>query len=156
MNVNGYVGMNTVGEIFGAAALSKTIIALEPRFLAGAYPHDLHEEPSIRPFVHACCSTPEALCRYVFNMDEGFDLTPDPSMPEACPTGTSGDRHMGSSPAGEGRRRRSCPHTAGPTMRASTAERNYAELVPSDGASLPVLPEYPPPWQGRGRERGHG
>jgi len=78
MNVNGYVGMNTVGEIFGAAALSKTIIALEPRFLAGAYPHDLHEEPSIRPFVHACCATPEALCRYVFNMDEGSsDLSPD-------------------------------------------------------------------------------
>lgn len=69
MNVDGYVGMNTVGEIFGAAALSKTVLALEPRFVAGTYPHDLHEEPSIRPFIHACCATPEALCRYVFNLD---------------------------------------------------------------------------------------
>lgn len=67
MNINGYVGMNTIGEIFGAAAGAKTIIALEPAFRAGAYPNDLHEEPSVKPFVHACCNTPEALYQYVFN-----------------------------------------------------------------------------------------
>ena len=66
-NKNGYVGMNTVGEIFGAAASSKTLIALERRFTAGQYPDDLHEEPSIEPFIHAFCSTPEELYRYVFN-----------------------------------------------------------------------------------------
>jgi hypothetical protein len=76
MNVGGYVGMNTVGEIFGAAALSKTVIALERTFLAGAWPADLHEEPSIRPFVHAYCATPGALHRYVFNVDESDMLTP--------------------------------------------------------------------------------
>ena len=67
MNVNGYVGMNTVGEIFGAAASSKTVIALEKRVVTGTYPHDLHEEPSIEPFIHACCPTPQDLYSYVFN-----------------------------------------------------------------------------------------
>ncbi len=66
-NRDGYIGMNTVGEIFGAAASAKTIIALERRFTAGTYPDDLHEEPSIAPFVHAYCATPQELFSYVFN-----------------------------------------------------------------------------------------
>lgn len=62
-NKDGYLGANTNGELFAAAALGKTIYALDERTLMGNYPHDLYEEPSSRKFIHEIVSTPEELLK---------------------------------------------------------------------------------------------
>lgn len=64
-NKRGYVGANTNGELFAAAALGKTIYALEEKILMGNYPHDLYEEPSSRKLIHSVVSTPEELLRHL-------------------------------------------------------------------------------------------
>lgn len=60
-NKDGYLGVNTSGELFAAAALGKTIYALDERTLMGTYPHDLYEEPSTRKLIHEIVPMPEAL-----------------------------------------------------------------------------------------------
>ena len=60
-NKDGYLGVNTSGELFAAAALGKTIYAFDDRTLMGNYPHDLYEEPSTRKLIHEIVPTPEAL-----------------------------------------------------------------------------------------------
>lgn len=60
-NKNGYLGVNTSGELFAAAALGKTIYAMDERTLMGNYPHDLYEEPSPRKLIHEVVPTPEEL-----------------------------------------------------------------------------------------------
>lgn len=60
-NKDGYLGANTSGELFAAAALGKTIYALHQNTLMGNYPYDLYEEPSPRKLIHEVVSTPEAL-----------------------------------------------------------------------------------------------
>lgn len=62
-NKDGYIGANTNGELFAAAALGKTIYAFHPATLMGAYPHDLYEEPSSRKLIHEIVDTPEKLLR---------------------------------------------------------------------------------------------
>lgn len=62
-NKNGYLGVNTSGELFAAAALGKTIYALDSRILMGHYPHDLYEEPSPLKLIHEVVSTPEELLK---------------------------------------------------------------------------------------------
>lgn len=62
-NKDGYVGANTNGELFAAAALGKTIYALEDKILMGHFPRDLYEEPSSRKFIHDIVSNPEDLLR---------------------------------------------------------------------------------------------
>lgn len=62
-NKDGYLGANTNGELFAAAALGKTIYALHPRTLMGNYPHDLYEEPSSRKLIHEIVETPEELLK---------------------------------------------------------------------------------------------
>lgn len=60
-NKNGYLGVNTSGELFAAAALGKTIYSLHDQILMGHYPHDLYEEPAPRKLIHEVVSTPEEL-----------------------------------------------------------------------------------------------
>lgn len=60
-NKNGYLGVNTSGELFAAAALGKTIYALDERILMGNYPHDLYEEPSPRKLIHEVVPNAEEL-----------------------------------------------------------------------------------------------
>lgn len=62
-NKDGYLGANTNGELFAAAALGKTIYALHPKTLMGNYPHDLYEEPSSRKLIHEIVETPEELLK---------------------------------------------------------------------------------------------
>jgi len=62
-NKDGYLGANTNGELFAAAALGKTIYALHPKTLMGHYPHDLYEEPSSRKLIHEIVETPEELLK---------------------------------------------------------------------------------------------
>lgn len=62
-NKDGYLGANTSGELFAAAALGKTIYALHQSTLMGNYPHDLYEEPSPRKLIHEVVSTPEELLK---------------------------------------------------------------------------------------------
>lgn len=62
-NKNGYLGANTSGELFAAAALGKTIYALHDKTLMGHYPHDLYEEPSPRKLIHEVVTTPEDLLK---------------------------------------------------------------------------------------------
>ena len=62
-NKDGYLGANTSGELFAAAALGKTIYALHEKTLMGSYPHDLYEEPSPRKLIHEVVSTPEELMK---------------------------------------------------------------------------------------------
>lgn len=62
-NKDGYIGVNTTGELFAAAVLGKTIYALNERTLMGAYPHDLYEEPSTRKLIHEIVVTPSDLLR---------------------------------------------------------------------------------------------
>ncbi|MEK7090355.1 MAG: hypothetical protein AAB930_02090, partial [Patescibacteria group bacterium] len=45
-NKDGYLGINTAGELFAAAVLGKTIYSLSEKVLMGHYPHNLYEEPS--------------------------------------------------------------------------------------------------------------
>lgn len=60
-NQDGYLGANTNGELFAAAALGKTIYALHEKTLMGHYPHDLYEEPSSRKLIHEVVESPEEL-----------------------------------------------------------------------------------------------
>lgn len=60
-NKDGYLGVNTSGELFAAAISGKLCYAHEDRFLMGRYPHDLYEEPSCRKLVHEVVQTPEEL-----------------------------------------------------------------------------------------------
>ena len=60
-NKNGYLGVNTSGELFAAAALGKTIYALDDKILMGHYPHELNEEPAPKKLVHEVVRTPEEL-----------------------------------------------------------------------------------------------
>ena len=60
-NKEGYIGVNTAGELFAAAALGKMIYALNGKTLMGHYPHDLYEEPSPQKLIHEVVSTPEDL-----------------------------------------------------------------------------------------------
>ena len=62
-NKDGYIGVNTSGELFAAAALGKTIYALDDRVLMGNHPHDLYEEPSPRKLIHEIISTPGELLK---------------------------------------------------------------------------------------------
>ncbi|OGY97259.1 MAG: hypothetical protein A2128_02365 [Candidatus Liptonbacteria bacterium GWC1_60_9] len=62
-NKDGYLGANTNGELFAAAALGKTIYALHEKTMMGAYPHDLYEEPSSRKLIHEVVSDPDALLK---------------------------------------------------------------------------------------------
>ncbi len=62
-NKDGYLGANTSGELFAAAALDKTIYALDDKTLMGHYPHDLYEEPSPRKLIHEVVGTPEDLLK---------------------------------------------------------------------------------------------
>lgn len=60
-NKDGYLGVNTSGELFAAAALGKTVYALDEKTLMGHYPHNLYEEPSPRKLIHEVVSTPKEL-----------------------------------------------------------------------------------------------
>lgn len=62
-NKNGYLGVNTSGELFAAAALGKPIYALDERILMGSYPQDLYEEPSPKKLIHEVVTTPEELLK---------------------------------------------------------------------------------------------
>lgn len=62
-NKNGYLGANTSGELFAAAALGKTIYAIHEKTLMGNYPDNLYEEPSPRKLIHEVVSTPEELLK---------------------------------------------------------------------------------------------
>lgn len=62
-NKDGYLGPNTSGELFAAAALGKTVYALDDRTLMGHYPHNLYEEPSPQKLIHEVVSTPEELLK---------------------------------------------------------------------------------------------
>jgi|SRR3989344_2597659 len=60
-NKDGYIGVNTAGELFAAAALGKTIYALHKKTLMGHYPNGLYEEPSPGKLVHEIVESPEEL-----------------------------------------------------------------------------------------------
>lgn len=60
-NKDGYLGVNTTGELFAAAMSGKICYALDQRTLMGHYPHDLYEEPSGQKLIHEVVSTPEEL-----------------------------------------------------------------------------------------------
>ena len=60
-NKDGYLGINTSGELFAAAALGKTVYALDESVRMGTYPDDLYEEPSPRKLVHEIVSSPNEL-----------------------------------------------------------------------------------------------
>ena len=62
-NKDGYLGANTNGELFAAAALGKTIYAYSDKTMMGHYPHDLYEEPSSRKLIHEIVETPEELLK---------------------------------------------------------------------------------------------
>lgn len=64
-NKNGYLGPNTIGDLFTAAALGKMVYALEEKCLTGIYPKKLHEEPCCRGLIHKIISTPEELIKYL-------------------------------------------------------------------------------------------
>lgn len=62
-NKDGYLGVNTTGELFAAAMSGKMCYALHDKTLMGSYPHDLYEEPSARKLIHEVVSTPEELLK---------------------------------------------------------------------------------------------
>lgn len=62
-NKDGYLGVNTTGELFAAAMAGKICYALDHRALMGHYPHDLYEEPSAHKLIHEVISTPEELLK---------------------------------------------------------------------------------------------
>lgn len=62
-NKDGYLGVNTTGELFAAAMAGKMCYALHPKTLMGNYPDDLYEEPSSRKLIHEVVSTPEELLK---------------------------------------------------------------------------------------------
>src|SRR3989344_8472323 len=60
-NKDGYLGVNTTGELFAAAMSAKICYALDARTMMGHYPDDLYEEPSGQKLIHEVVSTPEDL-----------------------------------------------------------------------------------------------
>lgn len=62
-NKDGYLGANTNGELFAAAALGKMIYALDERTMMGEHPHGLYDEPAPRKLIHEVVTTPEELLR---------------------------------------------------------------------------------------------
>ncbi len=62
-NKDGYLGVNTTGELFAAAMAGKLCYSLDGRTLMGHYPHDLYEEPSAHKLIHEVVGTPEDLFR---------------------------------------------------------------------------------------------
>ena len=62
-NKDGYMGVNTTGELFAAAMAGKVCYALNDKTKMGNYPHDLYEEPSSRKLIHEIVSTPEELLK---------------------------------------------------------------------------------------------
>ncbi|MBI5045869.1 MAG: hypothetical protein HZC14_02630 [Candidatus Niyogibacteria bacterium] len=60
-NKNGYIGVNTAGELFAAAMAGKFIYALEDKVLMGAHPDGLYEEPSAKNLIHEVINSPEDL-----------------------------------------------------------------------------------------------
>lgn len=62
-NKNGYVGVNTTGELFAAAMAGKLCYALENKLLMGKYPDELYEEPSGRKLIHEIIPSPEELLK---------------------------------------------------------------------------------------------
>ncbi|MBU6500287.1 MAG: hypothetical protein KGJ89_00415 [Patescibacteria group bacterium] len=62
-NKDGYLGVNTTGELFAAAMAGKMCYALNPKTLMGSYPNDLYEEPSSQKLIHEAVSTPEELLK---------------------------------------------------------------------------------------------
>ncbi len=60
-NKDGYLGVNTTGELFAAAMAGKICYSLDKRTLMGHYPHDLYEEPSAHKLIHEVVATPEDL-----------------------------------------------------------------------------------------------
>lgn len=62
-NKDGYLGVNTSGELFAAAILGKTVYALDHRTLMGSYPKDLYEEPSPKKLIHEVVSSPKELLK---------------------------------------------------------------------------------------------
>ncbi|HOD96949.1 MAG: hypothetical protein WC579_00360 [Candidatus Paceibacterota bacterium] len=58
-NKNGYIGVNTSGELFAAAVLDKKIYSLEKKILMGHYPDDLYEEPFVSFLVWDVAQTPQ-------------------------------------------------------------------------------------------------
>ena len=62
-NKDGYLGVNTTGELFAAAMAGKLCFSLHPKTLMGTYPHDLYDEPSSRKLIHEVIETPEELLK---------------------------------------------------------------------------------------------
>ena len=62
-NKDGYLGVNTTGELFAAAMSGKMCYALHDQTLMGHYPNDLYEEPSSRKLIHEIVTTPEELLK---------------------------------------------------------------------------------------------
>lgn len=62
-NKDGYLGVNTSGELFAASVLGKPIYALDNRTLMGHYPYDLYEEPSVRKLIHEVVPTSKELLK---------------------------------------------------------------------------------------------
>jgi len=58
-NKDGYVGVNTSGELFAAAVLNKKIYALEEKVMMGKYPDDLYEEPFVSFLIFGVTPTPK-------------------------------------------------------------------------------------------------
>ncbi len=58
-NKNGYLGINTSGELFAAAVLDKKVYALEEKVMMGKYPKELYEEPFVSFLIYAVTSTPK-------------------------------------------------------------------------------------------------
>lgn len=58
-NKNGYVGVNTSGELFAAAVLGKKIYALEEKVMMGKYLNDLYEEPFVSFLISGVTPTPQ-------------------------------------------------------------------------------------------------
>jgi hypothetical protein len=65
-NKDGYIGVNTAGELFAAAALGKVIYALEKRTRMGEYPDNLYEEPAPEMLIHEVVANPEELLDRLF------------------------------------------------------------------------------------------
>lgn len=60
-NRDGYIGANTLGELFAAAAWGKPCYSFDRRILMGTYPDDLHEEPAPLALLHDTIESPEEL-----------------------------------------------------------------------------------------------
>ena len=60
-NKDGYLGVNTTGELFAAAMAGKICYALDHRTLMGQYPRDLYEEPCVHKLIHEVIVNPEEL-----------------------------------------------------------------------------------------------